>query len=199
MKIQQTLWIAIVLLFVTCNPNEPEKPAIKNELKVTVYDTKTWTPSSTTLKTAENVTVKLSSKSYNATAVTNEQGVAVFQDVKEGNYFILATKDVLSNLYNQKTADGVTLGHLIVGVYNSQEEIDSWAAYSNAKIGGIKLADINRDGLIDNSDLISGNPLTYEFKYKDLNNDGVIDAKDIVDGSLQKKDNLVEVKVYIGN
>lgn len=199
MRNQFFVWISILLLFAACKSNEPAEPAVKNEVKVTVYDTKTWSASSPVLKTVGNVTVNLSSKSYDVTAVTSEQGVVTFREVKEGGYSILATKGDLSNLHDQRVVNGVALGYLIVGVYQSQEDIDSSAEYSNAEIGGIKLADINGDGLINNLDLVSGDGLGYEFKYKDLNQDGIIDAKDVINGSLQKTDNQVEVNVYIGN
>ena len=40
MKNKLFVWVAVALLFASCKPsNEPEEPAVKNEVTVTVYNT----------------------------------------------------------------------------------------------------------------------------------------------------------------
>lgn len=200
MKNKLFVWVAVALLFASCKPsNEPEEPAVKNEVTVTVYNTKTWSVTNPKMEIVSGASVHLSSQSETLEAKTNDKGVAIFSNVKEGGYSILTVEGDLSNLVNKKITNGVTYGHLIAGVYQSQEDIDGWAYYPHARLGGIKLVDFNGDALIDDMDLVKGTGFGYEFKYKDLNEDGIIDAKDFINGSLQKIDNQVKVTVYIGN
>jgi len=65
-------------------------------------------------------------------------------------------------------------------------------------VGGIKLADVNGDGIINDKDKVSGGYLKFEYQYKDLNADGIIDVKDLVNGGLVGIDNQVEKTIYIG-
>ncbi len=195
-------WILTCFLsVVSCDKtNDPTAATtIKNEISVKVYNTKTWSSITNKMDTVVGATVNLISESGTATAVTNSKGIATFSEVKENTYYLVASKDGLSNLTNTSTVESKVIGNLIIGVYTSQTDIESSARYSNSAIGNPKIADVNCDGLINSNDKAQGNYLKFEYKYMDLNLDGVIDAKDIMNGSLVKADNQVDKVVYIGN
>jgi hypothetical protein len=189
--------ITVLLVLVGCEKSD-ELPTIKNEIKVKVYNTSTWSATTGELETEAGVTVYLMSQSGSVSAQTDNNGIATFSDVKEKGYTLLASKGDLSNLINKNTVDGVTIGNLIVGVYTSQVDIENWATYPNAVVGGVKLADINGDAIINNNDKIAGDYVYFEYMYQDLNADGVIDLKDLLNGSLVQIDNVVEKDIYIG-
>lgn len=189
--------ITVLLVLVGCEKSD-ELPTIKNEIKVKVYNTSTWSATTGELETEAGVTVYLMSQSGSVSAQTDNNGIVTFSDVKEKGYTLLASKGDLSNLINKNTVDGVTIGNLIVGVYTSQVDIENWATYPNAVVGGVKLADINGDAIINNNDKIVGDYVYFEYMYQDLNADGVIDLKDLLNGSLVQIDNVVEKDIYIG-
>ncbi|MDP4278551.1 MAG: hypothetical protein Q8914_13070 [Bacteroidota bacterium] len=190
--------MASVLLLVSCT-DEDKQATVNNEIKIKVYSTKTWNASTFKMDSIVGATVHLFSGSDTVTAITDDSGVATFKNVKEKVYGILASKGGLCNLINKSTINNEVVGYLIIGVYDSQEEIENSAAYSGATIGGPKLADINCDGLINSNDLVDGFYIDFKYQYKDLNNDGLIDVKDLVNGNLVLIDNVVKKPVYIGN
>ena len=189
--------ITVLLVLVGCEKSD-ELPTIKNEIKVKVYNTSTWSATAGEMEVEIGATVLLVSQSGTVSAQTDNKGIATFSDVKEKGYTLLASKGDLSNLINKNTVDGVEIGNLIVGVYTSQADIESWASYPNAVVGGVKLADINGDAVISNEDKVAGSYLNFEYKYQDLNADGVINVYDMMNGSLVKMDNVVEKDIYIG-
>lgn len=189
--------ITVLLVLVGCEKSD-ELPTIKNEIKVKVYNTSTWSATAGEMEVEIGATVLLVSQSGTVSAQTDNNGIATFSDVKEKGYTLLASKGDLSNLINKNTVDGVEIGNLIVGVYTSQADIDNWASYPNAVVGGIKLADINGDVIINNNDKIAGDYVYFEYMYQDLNADGVIDLKDLLNGSLVQVDNVVEKHIFIG-
>lgn len=189
--------ITVLLALVGCEKSD-ELPTIKNEIQVKVYNTSTWSATTGEMDVETGATVFLMSQSGTVSAQTDNNGIATFSDVKEKGYTLLASKGDLSNLINKNTVDGVEIGNLIVGVYTSQADIDNWASYPNAVVGGIKLADINGDAIINNNDMIAGDYVYFEYMYQDLNADGVIDLKDLLNGSLVQIDNVVEKDIYIG-
>ena len=67
--------------------------------------------------------------------------------------------DSLSNIYD---------GFMVEGIFTSQVEIDAWPSYiiSTPKPGDLKFADVNGDGIIDNSDKVNGIPQRY-IRYAD--------------------------------
>ncbi|MDD4489229.1 MAG: hypothetical protein PHD30_01850 [Paludibacter sp.] len=189
--------ITVLLVLVGCEKSD-ELPTIKNEIQVKVYNTSTWSVTAGEMEVEIGATVLLVSQSGTVSAQTDNNGIATFSDVKEKGYTLLASKGDLSNLINKNTVDGVLIGNLIVGVYTSQADIDNWATYPNAVVGGIKLADINGDAVINNEDKVAGSYLNFEYKYQDLNADGVINVYDMMNGSLVQMDNVVEKDIYIG-
>lgn len=189
--------ITVLLALVGCEKSD-ELPTIKNEIQVKVYNTSTWSATTGEMDVETGATVFLMSQSGTVSAQTDNNGIATFSDVKEKGYTLLASKGDLSNLINKNTVDGVEIGNLIVGVYTSQADIDNWASYPNAVVGGIKLADINGDAVISNEDKVAGSYLNFEYKYQDLNADGVINVYDMLNGSLVQMDNVVEKHIFIG-
>jgi hypothetical protein len=167
-------------------------------VKVKVYNTTTWNSTTNKMDTVIGATVNLISDSATISAVTDNKGIATFSGVKEKGYYIVASKGDLSNLVNKSTTNDKIVGNLIIGVYNSQADITSSATYSNAVVGGYKLADVNGDGRINDNDKAEGNYLKFEYQYKDINADGVIDVKDLLNGSLVQIDNQVEKNIFIG-
>ncbi len=77
---------------------------------------------------------------------TDHNGQAILYGSRENHYYFTAEIGNKSNIVN---------GYLLIGTYNSQEEIDSHAYDPNAEIGGLKFADINGDGVINENDKIN--------------------------------------------
>lgn len=192
------LLMACSLSLASCEKTD-EQATVNNEIKIKVYSTKTWKATTFKMDFVVGATVHLIYGSDTITALTDNNGVATFSNVKEKVYGVIASKGELSNLTNKSTIDNEITGYLIIGVYNSQEDIESSAAYSNAIIGGPKLADVNGDGLINNNDRVHGGFIDFEYQYKDLNDDGIIDVKDLINGNLVLIDHIVEETVFIGN
>ena len=198
MKTNIYLALICVLSLLSCD-EQNETVAIKNEIRVNVYNTETWSSATNKMNVATGATVYLISDSETLTALVDNNGVATFKEVKENEYYIIASKESLGNLINKSTIDGKTVGHLIIGVYTSQEDIDYSALYSEAVIGGIKLADMNSDGIINDIDKVEGDYLNFEYQYKDINADGIIDVHDILNGSLVQIDSQIEKDIFIGS
>jgi len=192
------LLMACSLSLASCEKTD-EQATVNNEIKIKVYSTKTWKATTFKMDFVVGATVHLISGSDTITALTDNNGVATFSNVKEKVYGVIASKGELSNLTNKSTIGNEITGYLIIGVYNSQEDIESSAAYSGAIIGGPKLADVNGDGLINDNDRVYGGFIDFEYQYKDLNDDGIIDVKDLVNGNLVLIDHIVEEAVFIGN
>jgi len=190
--------ITVLLVLVGCEKAD-ELPTVKNEIKVKVYNTSTWSATTGEMDVEVEATVYLMSQSGTVSAQTDNSGIATFSNVSEKGYSLVASKGDISNLVNKNTVDGVVIGNLIVGVYTSQADIENWASYPDAVVGGVKLADINGDAIINNEDKVAGSYLNFEYKYKDLNADGVINVYDLMNGSLVQMDNVIELNIYIGN
>jgi hypothetical protein len=167
-------------------------------MHVKVYNTSTWNAQTNTMDLVVGAVVNLISDSVTILATTDKNGIATFSDVKAKNYSLFASKENLSNLTNAETLNNKLIGNLIVGVYSSQAEIDISPFYANAKVGGVKLLDVNGDGLINTNDKVYGNFYKFEYKYQDINADGKIDVFDLINGSLVKIDNISQVSLYIG-
>lgn len=190
--------ILAVSAFASCDNNNESTEDVKNEIRVKVYNTSTWNSVTNSMDTVVGATVNLISDAETISAKTDNNGIATFSGVKENGYSLIASQGDLCNLINKSTKGDTVIGNLIIGVYSSQADIENSANYSKAVVGGCKLDDVNRDGLINDNDKITGGYLDFEYKYKDLNNDGVIDVKDLLNGRLVELDNIVEYKIYIG-
>ena len=200
MKMKKNIYLVLVCLlsFVSCGKTNEPIATVKDEIQVKVYSTTTWNSTTNKMDTVIGATVNLISDSATIPAVTDNKGIATFSGVKEKEYYIVASKGDLSNLVNKSTTNNKIVGNLIIGVYNSQADIASSATYSNAVVGGSKLADVNGDGRINDNDKVEGNYLKFEYQYKDINADGVIDVKDLLNGSLVEINNQVEETIFIG-
>lgn len=190
----------LLLLLVSCNNSkDPIITTVKNQIQVKVYNAKTWNSQTSKMDSVIGATVYLISDSVTVTAITDNKGIATFSNVKEKNYYLISSKGNLSNLMNKDTVNSKVFGNLIIGIYRSQDDINSSAENSNAVVGGVKLADWNGDGRINNYDKVQGLPVDFKEKYKDINGDGIIDVKDLVNGSLIKLDSSIATSVFIGN
>lgn len=198
---KKNIYFAIVSLLLLAGCTTPEEPvvSVKNEIQVKVYNVKTWNAQTDKMDTLVGAAVYLISDAGTVTAITNSKGVATFSDVKEKTYSITCSKDNLSNMLNKETVNSKEIGNVIIGVYKSQEDINSSAMNSNAVVGGAKLYDANGDNRISGDDKIQGQPVNFKENYKDINADGILDVKDLVNGSLVKIDSQMDVTVFVGN
>lgn len=194
------IYLAFLCLFtlISCDENKEPAVTLKNEIKVKVFSTDTWNPTTNKMDTVVGATVNLISDSGTSSVITDNKGIATFSNVTEGDYIIVAKKDNLCNLINTSVEGDMTIGNLIIGVYTSEEDIEQSAFYANARVGGNKLADANGDGLINNYDKVQGQSSEFEYQYKDLNGDGLIDVKDLSNGKLIQIDHQVKETIFIG-
>jgi hypothetical protein len=187
-----------LLFLIGCGKNDEPVATIKNEIRVKVYNTTTGNLVANKIDSVVGATVNLISDSGTLSATTDAKGVATFRDVKEKTYYLSASKGDLSNPINISTTNNRTVGNLIIGLYGSLEDIANYAVNPNAVVGGVKLADVNGDGLINDNDKVQGIYVDFQYQYKDLNGDGVIDVKDISNGSLVQIDCQVGLVIFIG-
>jgi hypothetical protein len=140
-------------------------PNQKKSLELTIYNANSWTSNSSTLSSILGVSVKLfATDGSNSIAgqkeaykeISDENGIVDFYDIEAGNYLLIATKDDLSNLKNGLVINGVFM--------NAQDTIyTSDVPYQeNVEIGGLKYKDMNKDGIINNLDLVEGDYVQIE-------------------------------------
>ena len=122
---------------------------IKPIVNFTVYDCSNWTLQS--YKTPEpNAKIKVylkaedvgTTKTYDV--LTSDQNAqAVLYGLKTNNYYYTVEKDNKSDIIN---------GYILIGTYNTQQDIDNSAIYAGATIGGLRYLDFNGDGRINSDD-----------------------------------------------
>lgn len=140
----------ILVPFSSCIKNPPPFAIVK----ITVVDGNSWTSSNTTMNLVSGATVKL----YNTqteiinnaapayTATTDQAGNAVIPVAYKSIYFFTVEKGNAKNVIN---------GFLIIGIFQTQAEIQSSAfQIPFPTIGSPKFNDTNGDGKIDASDKI---------------------------------------------
>jgi hypothetical protein len=88
--------------------------------------------------------------SLTGTYTTDAEGKAIVA-LEEGEYNYIVTKENEKNISSD--------GYLIAGIFSTLEEINDFPKQSNATIGGLKLKDMNGDGIIDGRDKIETVPL----------------------------------------
>lgn len=89
--------------------------------------------------------------------ITDQEGHFTIDHQEELLAFKAYKGDSLTNLYN---------GLIVEGVFTTQQETDTWAQYrlpdiypDGAKVGCLKLQDVNADGLVDINDKVESAPL----------------------------------------
>ena len=137
-----------------------EVEAVVKSMEFTIKDGTSWAMGNPTLTDVEGATANLfasqsafdsGTPDFNATS--DASGKVVFNDLENGNYFLLVSKDDLSNLINN---------FLVEGVFQTQEEIDGAAVHPGTpQPGDFRLADVNGDGLITDDDKTSYQFLEY--------------------------------------
>jgi len=117
---------------------------------LTIQDGTSWTAGNPTLTNVQgaivNVYTDLTSITNNTpeyTANSDVNGLAKFNKLPARSYFITVKKGDLSNTIN---------GYVIAGIFQNENDINSWAKQSGAAIGGYKFVDLNGDGVINSLD-----------------------------------------------
>ncbi len=141
----------------------------------TVWDATQWAASKPkgVLATGAGVALYTSQADYASGAkaaysvTTDNNGVATFNGVRPGAYYVVASKGAINNVFNlyNETLNGVYIG------YAADTVIDS--------IGVIKWKDINGDGIIETHDAVPVPALTVQAK-KDSSSTGTILIGNIV-------------------
>lgn len=143
------------------HPVTAEEPA---SLTVTVWNSLKWSPEKPGSEVEAGVTVSLYASHADyvlglalATQETNAEGKAVFSDLEGGTtYYIFAQKGDLSNIFHRSAepVNGVYVGFLPDGLFQTQEEVDNHASQSDAVPGNFRYVDLNADGVINNDDKV---------------------------------------------
>jgi PKD repeat protein len=122
-------------------------------IELTIKDANSWTHENPDLSVVADADVKLyaGQASFDAdepdyTVKSDESGLALFYDLPDGNYFMVAEKGDLSNIHD---------GYLISGVFQTQVEIDNAPRQDGAAVGGFRYTDINGDVYITEDDKTS--------------------------------------------
>lgn len=150
-------------------------PKNEKSIELTIRNAKLWTPENPTLDPAlEGAIVNLytSQNSFDNntpdyTSTSDKNGKAIFYNLPADTYFLIVNHEDLSNIASN--------GFLIIGVFQTQEEVDNSAAQpNNPKPGSLKYADVNGDGRIDSFDHVQFETITLNEK---------VYVKDIVIGN----------------
>jgi hypothetical protein len=160
------LFIIIILIpfFYSC-----EEKADITKLNITVRDATTWTlennmgtlvPGATVMLFQPNITdfgiSDFTKNQPDFKGVTDENGQITFNIILLKYLFIIVEKDNLSNLIDPEIENNRTKGYIVISLFQDQADIDGSASQSNATVGGIKIWDVNADGVINSNDKIVG-------------------------------------------
>lgn len=138
--------------------------ATPTTFQITVYDATQWTVDKPkgVLAPAVDVVLYRSREDYATDkpahqAKTSDNGVATFINIPAGTYYIEVSKDDKSNILSEsmEPIDGVYTGYGIMGIFQSQSEIEEAALQKNSVPGNFRWIDVNSDGLIDTLDKTS--------------------------------------------
>ena len=126
-------------------------------LQITVKDVNSWSPSNPLMLDVAGATVKLFT-SYNSltngtpdyTLTTDANGVANFYDInvvmsEVTDWYVIVEQGLKSNIYK---------GYSIIGVFQSQAEIDSNPHLIGSVPGSVKVDDVNGDGKLNSNDYV---------------------------------------------
>jgi hypothetical protein len=116
----------------------------------TIQDGSSWTVGNPTLTNVQGAVVNIYTDQTSITNNTPEytansdvNGIAKFNHLPAGSYFLIAQKGDLSNTIN---------GYIIAGIFQNSNDISSWPRQSDAVVGGYKFLDLNGDGVINSRD-----------------------------------------------
>lgn len=125
---------------------------------LTVYDGTVWTPERNTGELVTGATINLFKKETDFlqnspfyTTSTLSDGRAYFYKVPAGTYIFVVKKDGLSNIVNKNLFNNKDQGFVTTGIFRTSSEIMN-SAQPNAKVGELRLRDINVDGAITDAD-----------------------------------------------
>jgi hypothetical protein len=135
----------------------------------TIWDATQWSASKPKgdLSTGAGVALYTSQADYASGAkavysvTTGNDGVATFNGVRPGSYYVVASKGPVNNVFNvyNETLNGAYFG------YATDNDVDN--------SGNIKWKDLNADGIIDTHDMVAVPALTVQAK-KDSSSNGII-------------------------
>lgn len=118
----------------------------------TVYDCSNWTPENfrepqpdAIIKVYTDPDDVGTEETYDI-ITTDHNGQAILYGSKENHYYFTAEMGNKSNIVN---------GYLLIGTYNSADDIASYPSEPWAEVGDLKFADINGDGVINENDKIN--------------------------------------------
>lgn len=142
---------ASLLIIASCK--DDNSTGVDNEHKsaeLTVFSASSWTPGNPDLSIVPGATMQLykdqasfDSGTPDYTFKSDENGKIIFYDLDVVAKYFVVEKGTESNIVN---------GYLIEGVFQSQADIDNSPHQDGATVGGLKYADINGDGVINEDD-----------------------------------------------
>ncbi|SDF29527.1 RagB/SusD family nutrient uptake outer membrane protein [Chitinophaga filiformis] len=174
---KRLLFLALSCSLWACKDDEVTpnvQPSNKTTASVTVWDTKQWSPEQPKGVLSEGATVALytSQQDYLSqkpafTATTNASGVAEFGNIPEGEYFMVASKNGMTNTW--RDAQGMT--RVSDTLFQTEAEINdpTQPIQENALPGDFKYRDLNGDGMINNNDVAEAPFFTFVVKKDSAN------------------------------
>lgn len=154
----------LLILFIAISITSCDLLKTGNQVEIEVLDTTAWSPENPFGNRIEGAIVKLldidhpdiNSPLYEQT--TRSSGIAKFDKIPDGDYYVYIEKGTLSNLTAQEMKDGVTVGFLIYGMFQSQAEVEE-TLQPNASVGAPKIIDHNGDRVYNSNDKVPGNKI----------------------------------------
>ena len=117
---------------------------------LTIQDGTSWTLGNPTLTNVQGAVVNvytdqtsITNNTPEYTANSDVNGIVKFNNLPARSYFLIVKKGDLSTTIN---------GYIIAGIFQNENDINTWPKQSVAVIGGYKFVDLNHDGLINSYD-----------------------------------------------
>jgi hypothetical protein len=93
---------------------------------------------------------------------TDENGSTVFSEIPQDGYYVYIGKKDQCNILEKELIDGLEVGYVIKGIFQSQFEIDVNVTLPGTSVGNPILIDVNNDGILNENDKTYGNYVTIQ-------------------------------------
>jgi hypothetical protein len=139
-------------------------------VRVEVRDIETWTPDDPVCSVAKGAFISVFEYTGDGNPgnyqneTTDQNGNASFDLDKNTTYCLVASMGSRSNVLSMETRNGVSVGYIVVDVFNSQADADSHASFPGMSLGAgdPRILDLNSDGVITVDDKLPGYQFTTE-------------------------------------
>lgn len=157
------LLFGVFILFGACSSSTDssnEENEVLYKVDIHVLSATSWSeenPEYNTVSEANITIFKKGSNSPDRAISTNNSGTAIISENSEDEVCIIVEKNGESNIVK---------GYVIKGIFESLQDINSHAAQENSNIGELMFYDLNADGIVNENDQASCQPIQLSLTNK---------------------------------